>query len=137
MQFQSSETVESDTISTNGNNNINVNNANIRLQKVLSDKKTAQILHLMSRLLVLVIVTDLFTIILICTVVIRLLSDNFGAFPSTIFYFSFAFDTYFNVFAIFAQFDAGRWFYLKFCHWCHHKILEKQHDRLKQPFNTT
>ena len=88
------------------------------------------ILHLISKLLLLVIISGLFTMLLIGIVIIRVLSDKLTHWPQTIQSVSFALDIFASMFAVYAQFGFGQWIYKALCWQFHLPIFNKCADEL-------
>ena len=82
------------------------------------------ILHLISKLLLLVIISGLFTLVLIVIIIIRVLSDQLSHWPQTIQSVSFALDIFSSMLAIYSQFGFGQWTYKAICWKCHMRVFK-------------
>ena len=88
------------------------------------------ILHLITKLLLLVIISGFFTLLLIGIVIIRVLSDKLTHWPQTIQSISFALDIFASMFAVYAQFGFGEWIYKAICWQCHLPVFNHCANRL-------
>ena len=92
--------------------------------------KDLPVLHLISKLLVLVIVCTCFTLILVGVIVMRMLSDQLSHLPQTIQSIAYALDIFASMFAIYSQFGFGEWLYKAICWKCHMPVLNSYINRL-------
>lgn len=87
--------------------------------------KKSKILHFVSKLLVLVIISTVFTLLFMIMMAVRMTSDKLGHWPQTLQSLSFAVDMFIAMFAVYTQFGFGEWIYKATCWKCHLPVFYK------------